>query len=109
MNDFLKAPKTKTLLWILCGILAILVVFGLGIAVGYRRAIFASSFGENYYRNFYRGPFTGMMGFIAGPPPVNMHGVAGNVIDVSSGTISVKDIGGNEQWFLSCREPRFVK
>jgi len=100
MNDFLKTPKTKTLLWILCGVLAILVVFGLGIAVGYHRAIFASGYGENYYHNFYRGPFTGVMGFIPGPPPMNMHGVAGEVIDVSSGTISVRDTDGNEQSVL---------
>lgn len=100
MNEFLKPPKTKSLLWTLCGVLVILIVFGLGIAVGYHRAIFASGYGENYYRNFYQGPFTGPMASIPGPPPMNMHGVAGEVLDVSSGTLSVRDLGGNEQSVL---------
>lgn len=99
MQDFLKAPKTKTLLWILCSILVVLVSFGVGIIVGYHRAIFASGWDENYYRNFYGASNSG---FIMGigpeaPPPFNAHGVAGEVIDVGPSMLSVEDSAGNEQ------------
>src|SRR5271170_4578790 len=100
-NDFLKPPKTKTLLWTLCGILGVLVAFGLGLLVGYRRAIFAADFGEGYYRSVYGDPFgkpaIGAMGY----GPLTMHGVAGEVIDVSSGTITVQDADGNEESVLN--------
>jgi len=98
MPAFFKAPKTKTLLWTLCAILAVLVVFGLGVAVGYRRALFASDFGESYYRVLYGEPFgKAAIGFTMGPGPATMHGVTGQVIDVSSATISVEDPQGDEQ------------
>jgi hypothetical protein len=97
MNDFLKPPKTKTLLWTLCGILAILVVFGMGIVVGYRRAIFASEFGENYYRNLFGNPFgQPMIGMVA-HGPMTMHGVVGSVINVGSSTLDVRDSEGDEE------------
>lgn len=69
-------------------IIVLLLVFGLGVTIGSRRALFAGRFGENYYHNFY-GPQ-------GGPPPFNQHGVAGEVIDLSSSTISVKDFDGDE-------------
>ena len=98
-NDFLKPPKTKRLLWILCAVLAVLVGFGLGIIVGYRRAVFAANWNRNYYPNFYGAPSSGvMMGM--GPaqaPPFNPHGVVGEVIDIGSSSLSIKDSDDNEQ------------
>lgn len=99
MKDFLQSSKIKATLWIVGGAIILLLVFGLGIAVGYRKAVFASRWGESYYHNFYGGVPSGPMG---GPesmmrPPVNMHGVAGEVLDVSTSTISVQDPVGNEQ------------
>jgi hypothetical protein len=96
MKDFLKAPKTKTLLYTLCGILAILVVFGVGVIVGYRRAEFAERWSENYYPNF--------LGVTAGGGPLGMlfgpfdtHGVVGRVVMVGTTTIAVEDRDGDEQ------------
>jgi hypothetical protein len=100
MSEFLKTPKTKTLLWVLCSILVVLIAFGLGIAVGYRRAIFASEFGENYYQNLYGSPFGRPMVGVTNRGPLTMHGVVGEVIDITSSTLSVKDPMGNEQSVL---------
>ena len=97
MNEFLKTPKTKIVLGILCGILVVLIAFGLGIAVGYRRAIFSSQFGEHYYHNLYGDPFGRPMMGVANREPLTMHGVIGSVIDIASSTILVKDPLGNEQ------------
>src|SRR5262249_34852657 len=96
MSEFLKTPKTKTLLWILCVVFVVLIAFGLGITVGYRRAIFSSQFGEHYYRGLYGDPFGRPVMGITGRAPLTMHGVAGEVIDVTSSTLSVKDPTGNE-------------
>jgi len=108
MNDFFKSPKTKTLLYTLCGILVILVVFGMGILVGYRRAIFATRWSDDYYGNFYGPPFGGpppLMG-AALPGPFNTHGVVGEVIDVESSTMSVEGQNGNEEMiFVSSGTP----
>ncbi len=89
MKDALQYPKVRAILIILGAVIIFLIVFGLGMAVGYHSAIFASRFGENYYRNFYGGPMGGMS--------FSMHGVAGEVIDLTSSTISVKDPAGDEE------------
>ncbi len=97
MNDFFKPPKTKTLLWILTGLLGILIVFGLGITVGYRRAIFSSDFGATYYHEMYGTPFGKPTVMVMSNGPMAMHGVAGQVIDVDSSTILVQDPNGAEE------------
>jgi len=90
MSDFVHSKKTRTALFIL-GITALmLILFGLGIAVGYHRALFDSRFGENYYRNFYGAPTGGMMP--AGPT----HGTVGIVLDVATSTIIAEDPGNHE-------------
>jgi hypothetical protein len=94
MKDILQSSKVKAALWIVGGVLALLVVFGIGAAVGYHRALFTTRFGENYYRNFYGAPAAGgPMGSIS----FSTHGVAGVVIDVATSTLAVKDSSGNER------------
>ncbi len=106
MNDFFKLPKTKTLLSILCGVFLALIVFGLGITVGYRRAIFSSEFGAQYYHELYGDPFGRPMTKVLANGQLTTHGVAGEVIDVGSSTIFVKDPSGNEESvFISTDTP----
>jgi hypothetical protein len=95
MTHFLESKRIKAALIILGGIAVLFVVFGLGVVVGYHKAIFASRWGENYSSNFYfeQGPMD-MMGESG---PWNAHGVAGVIIDIASGTLSVKDIQNNER------------
>lgn len=81
-------------LWALGGVVILLLVFGAGVAVGYRSGLFSSRFGENYYHNFFGGGPGGVMGM---PTPMNQHGTIGSVISVGSSTIATKDPGGNEQ------------
>ena len=73
------------------GLIVLFVVFGLGIAVGYERAGFATGFDRNYYRIFFGGAPGSPIGMMAPPMPVAMHGVVGTVIDVGTSTISVTD------------------
>lgn len=94
MKNLLQSQTVKRTLWIVGGALVLLVVFGLGAAVGYHRALFTSRFGENYYHNFYGAPAAGGP---MGPMSFSTHGVAGVVIDVATSSLAVKDTSGNEQ------------
>lgn len=100
MNTLLESKKIRAVLWILGGLIVLFVVFGLGIAVGYDRAGFATGFDRNYYRIFFGGPPTGPIGMMAPPMPGAIHGVVGTVIDVGTSTISVTDEKNNEQSVL---------
>jgi uncharacterized membrane protein len=97
MSNFLESKIVRAILWILGGLIILVVVFGLGITVGYDRAGFASGFDQNYYRNFYGAPPGGAMGSVAPPMQVAIHGVVGTVIDLGTSTISVKNQQNNEQ------------
>jgi uncharacterized membrane protein len=97
MSNFLESKIVRTILWILGGLIVLVVVFGLGIAVGYDRAGFATGFDQNYYRNFYGTAPGGAIGLVAPPMPVAIHGVVGKVIDLGTSTISVENQQGNEQ------------
>jgi hypothetical protein len=100
METIAGSKTTKTVLWIIGGVVVLLLAFGAGTLVGYRSGVFASRFGENYYRNFYgeasSGP-AGMEAMLGGPPFMNQHGTVGIVMEVSSSSISAQDPGGNEE------------
>ncbi|HEX4103961.1 MAG TPA: hypothetical protein VHZ04_00580 [Candidatus Paceibacterota bacterium] len=89
MKNFLQSSKGKAILIIIGGVIVVLAVFAFGASVGYHRGLFADHFGENYFKNFYGGP--------AGKMTMTMHGVAGDVIGVSSATIAVEAADGDEQ------------
>lgn len=97
MSNFLASKKVRTVLWVLGGLIVLVVVFGLGITVGYDRAGFASGFDRNYFRIFFGGPASGPMGLIAPSMPVGTHGVVGTVIDLGTSTISVENQQDTEQ------------
>jgi len=97
MKDFLSSQKFRNILWIVGAIVAVFLIFGFGAAVGYRKAVFSSSWGQNYYRNFYGGPHGGPMGELTAHDSWNAHGAAGFVIDVSSSTVSLRDDDNNER------------
>ena len=99
MSNFLDSKKTRTALWIIGGIVAALLVFGGGMAMGYQRGIFSSHFGEEYYNNFRGNASAGGVMMLGGPPPMNQHGTAGTVIDVdaSNTRITATDPDGDEE------------
>jgi hypothetical protein len=92
MKNLLQSAKVRAILIIVAGAIVLLVVFAFGASIGYHRGLFADRFGENYFKNFYGSP-TGKMS-------LTMHGVAGDVIDVSSATIAVEADDGDEQSVL---------
>jgi hypothetical protein len=97
MSNFLESKVVRTIVWSLGGLIVLVVVFGLGIAVGYDRAGFASGFDRDYDQVFFGAPPGGAVGLVAPPMPVAIHGVVGTVIDLGTSTISVENQQGNEQ------------
>lgn len=75
-----------------------LISFFIGLAVGFHKARFSYSFGENYERNF-AGPHGGPAGFLPdpmGPDFRNGHGVAGTIISINDNSIIIKDRDNKE-------------
>jgi hypothetical protein len=95
MKNFIESKNVRVVIFVLGGIAAAFLIFGAGVAVGYRKAIFSSDWGRNYENNFY-GPPAGPAGFMMQHGP-NTHGVAGEVIDVASSSFSVKDPDNDER------------
>ncbi|MGB7957221.1 MAG: hypothetical protein WCF77_00035 [Minisyncoccia bacterium] len=90
MKEFFNSTWGRWATGILVVVVIFLVAFGLGVSVGYQKAIFSSEWGMNYERNF------------SGPPPIgmvaqNMHGAAGTVMDVSGSGLAVRDNDNDEQ------------
>ena len=97
MKEFLSSRKFRNILWIAGGLAAVFLIFGLGATVGYHEAIFTSSWGQNYYKNFYGNAPGGPMEALTDQTPWNAHGATGSVIDVSSSTISIRDDDNDER------------
>jgi hypothetical protein len=94
MKEFFNSTGGRWATGMLAAVVIFLVAFGLGVSVGYQKAIFSSEWGMNYERNFSGLP---PIGIVAQNMPQNMHGAAGIVIDVSGSGLSVKDNDNDEQ------------
>ena len=97
MNDILKSTGARWTAGILAAVIVFFVAFGLGVSVGYQKAIFSSEWGMNYERNFSGMPPAGIVSGMAGSASPTMHGAAGTVIDVTGSGMSVKDDDNDEQ------------
>lgn len=114
MSNVLGSRKVRAVLWILGGLIALFVAFGLGVTVGYERAGFAAGFDKNYTRIFFGSGGGVAGGYATSVPsgtqvmgaapmavpmqaPVVIHGVVGRVIDAGTSTLSVEDQQGNER------------
>lgn len=93
MKDFMASARARWIIGTLGGVVIFLLAFGLGVSVGYEKALFSSAWGMNYEHNF-SGPLRGM---VPGVESENAHGAAGTVIDISGTTISVKDDDNDER------------
>lgn len=95
MKTFLqeKFPnlRWKKTLCIVGGVVLLLIVFQAGVHVGYHKAAFSYSFGDNYYRNFGerhdgRGPFGMEKERFS-----EAHGALGKIISITASTLIVED------------------
>lgn len=92
-KDFLQSDKYSKLVTALGILLAVLVIFGAGVFVGYRKADFSYRWSDNYYRDF-GGPNSPLGMSDADDNAQTPHGAFGTVIGVNLPTFAVK--GQNE-------------
>jgi hypothetical protein len=81
---------------IFIGLVAALLIFQLGMYVGFRKANFSYGYGDNYHRTF-GGPAGGFMRGFEGKDFVNGHGTSGTVASVSDDGIVIKGSDGMEK------------
>ncbi len=84
-------------------VIAVLVlIFGGGMYMGYRKARFSYQWGENYHMNFGgpRGGMGGMMRDFGGKDFIDSHGASGQIIKIDSSTIIIKGQDGIEKSIL---------
>ncbi len=93
MNDLRKlfeSHTTKIVLSTIAVMLIALIIFSIGMFVGFRKANFSYRLGENYSRNF-GGPRMGMMDAFGGRDFTPGFGAVGMVLKIEGKTIYVKD------------------
>ncbi len=90
--DFNKLFGSKIFKRILVGIgafVAMLIIFGAGMAIGFKKADFSFRWGENYHKNF-GGPRGGFFRGFSGRDFIESHGVFGQIIKIDGQTIIIK-------------------
>jgi len=101
----MEEKKHDILKWIIVGLLSIVVlvlVFGLGVFVGEKKAKFSYLWAENYHRMF-AGPKAGFLGNLRMPPfpPfdefIEGHGTFGEIIKIEGNNLVVKGRGNVEK------------
>lgn len=103
-TEFAKALESGALLKLLkvMGVVIIgLLIFSLGTIVGFHKATFGRSWGENYKENFAIGHRAGPLGGIANLGMTdyfpNAHGAVGEIIKIESPNIIVQDRDNTEK------------
>jgi len=89
LNTFFQSKK---FIWLAGGIFSaiiLLLVFQLGMYVGYRKAAFSFRWGDNYHRVF-GGPKEGFLRDVGGRDLINGHGMAGEILSISGQDLVVK-------------------
>jgi hypothetical protein len=89
IQNFFKSKQFKLVLMGLGGLIVLLLVFQLGVFIGFRKANFTFGWGDNYHRAF-GGPRGGFLNDFEGRDFTSGHGVAGSIIKIDSGLIIVK-------------------
>jgi hypothetical protein len=101
----MEEKQHDILKWIIVGLLSIIVlvlIFGLGVFVGEKKAKFSYLWAENYHRMF-AGPKAGFLGNLKMPPfpPfdefIEGHGTFGEIIKIEGNNLVVKGRGNVEK------------
>ncbi len=96
-KNFIHSETFKKIIISLIIAIAVLVVFRVGMVVGFRQASFSYQWGENYYHNF-AGPRPGILGeFAPGHEFMESHGTFGTIIKIDPSDLVVRDQFGSEE------------
>lgn len=87
--EFFQSKKFKKILLAIGALIVLLIVFGVGMAFGFRKANFSYRWAENYHRNF-GGPREGLFKDFSGRDFINAHGISGSIIKIDGNTLIIK-------------------
>ncbi len=93
---------------IFVGLVAALLIFQLGMFVGFRKANFSFSYGDNYHRTF-GGPAGGFMRGFEGKDFMNGHGTAGVIAAVNDDGIVINGSDGMEKMVAISKKTSIIK
>jgi hypothetical protein len=96
IKNFFESQVFKTVLTTIGIIAIVLLIFQIGVFVGYKKASFSFGWSENYNRNFGGPEKMGFMSRLPFPPELrdneflNPHGIVGTIIKIDGNTIIIK-------------------
>lgn len=91
LNNFFQSKIFTVILIIIGAFIILLLVFKLGMDIGFRKANFSYQWGENYYRNF-AGPAEKFPQSMTGADDfMSPHGVLGEIIKIDDPNLVIKD------------------
>lgn len=96
MKDFLQSPNISKIIGVLAIVLVLLLVFQVGMAVGYRRGTFSAGWNMAYQRDL-RDPHFLFAPFTLDNDRPDPHGVFGRIVSVRLPEILVKGPSSVEQ------------
>jgi len=88
-DNFFQSKTFKMILAGLAGIIIILLIFSLGMFIGFKKANFSFRWGENYHQNF-AGPRGGFFGDFEGRDFIGPHGTFAQIIKIDGSTLVVE-------------------
>ncbi len=100
IKEYIASKDFKLIIYIILGIGIALIIFQVGVFVGYRKATFSYRWGDNYSQAFGRSGGRGMpmMGGVPFDRPFSdAHGVAGKIISITLPQIVVESVDNTEQ------------
>ena len=91
-----QSKQYKHVIGIICVIAVTLIIFNLGMRVGYMKASYTNASGENFYQSLAPGMKRHMPRFIDDISS-GAHGASGKIISITLPTITIADKDGSEK------------
>jgi hypothetical protein len=93
LNKFLQSKNFKILLAAIAGVIIVLLIFKVGMFVGFKKAEFSYKWGEKYHQNF-AGPKGGFFNDfgrdLMGRDFIGAHGIFGQIMKIEGSEITIK-------------------
>jgi hypothetical protein len=96
LKEFFQSKTFSVLLYSIGIVLVVLVIFTIGLFVGYHQARVSYRWGENYYRNFVGGPRGGVSRELDGNDFMNGHGLFGSILSITAINTNANGMTGGE-------------
>ena len=96
LKEFFQSKIFSVLLYSIGVVFVVLVIFTMGLLMGYHQASVSYRWGENYYRNFVGGPRGGMSRELDGNDFMNGHGLFGSILSITAINTNANGVTGGE-------------